>query len=304
MNASQAEMQSSLAQLDQALYNHKQWYDAIIRTLVCRLPSEPRDLDPNAHRLCLFGHWYYHDASEKLRAHPGFVAIESEHRHMHQRASVLLQTLDTRLTVLPADFDAFAHTLERLQLQVHTLKQEMESALYNLDELTGANNRIGMLTRLREQQELVRRNVQACCIVMMDIDHFKNVNDTYGHLTGDRVLAMSARYLMRHLRPYDKLFRYGGEEFLLCLPDTDQATGHEMVERLRQGLATHPAAFDGQDPIQVTMSFGVTQLTANESVEQSIAHADEAMYAAKKAGRNCTRTWDPSMQNMGRSPAA
>jgi diguanylate cyclase (GGDEF)-like protein len=100
---------------------------------------------------------------------------------------------------------------------------------------------------------------------------------------------------MAHLRPYDKLFRYGGEEFLLSMPNTDATTGYEVVERVRQGLATMPILYDGKATLQITMSFGIALLDPDVSVEQSVDRADKAMYAAKAAGRNCTRIWDPSM---------
>ena len=94
-----------------------------------------------------------------------------------------------------------------------------------------------MLTKWREQHELVRRKLESCVIVMMDIDRFKLVNDRYGHLVGDRALAEFARHVMQRTRPFDRLFRYGGEEFLLCVPHTDINTAHNMIERIRTELA-------------------------------------------------------------------
>ncbi len=295
INVEQNEAQAILAQLDQAIYNHGQWFDSITRTLMCRLPHDNRDVADDAHRQCRLGQWYYGAAPDALRAHPGFIAIEGEHREMHQLAAKLLQMAASGSAISPLDFDSFVNTLERLRLQLYTLKRELEEALYNLDSLTGANNRIGMLTKLREQQELVKRQVQACCIAMMDVGRFKAVNDTYGHVAGDRALAASTRYVMAHLRPYDKLFRYGGEEFLACMQNTDMATGYEVMERLRQGLAATPIEYGGGATLQITMSFGIALLDPDVSVEQSIERADKAMYAAKAAGRNCTRIWDPSM---------
>lgn len=291
----QNEIQAILSQLDQAIYNHGQWFDSITRTLVCRLPHDQRDVAKKAHRQCRLGQWYYSAAPDKLRGSPSFIALEEEHKNMHQLAAKLLQMSASGTTISPFDFDNFANSLERLRLQIYTLKRELEDALYNLDSLTGANSRIGMLTRLREQLELVRRHVQPCYIAMMDIDHFKAVNDKHGHVVGDRVLTASAHYVMEHIRPYDTLFRYGGEEFLLCMQNTDATVGYELVERLRQGLAAIPIEYGGGGALQITVSFGVTLLDPDVSVEHSIDRADKAMYAAKVAGRNSTRIWDPSM---------
>jgi diguanylate cyclase (GGDEF)-like protein len=287
-------MHAALAQLEQAINSHGQWFEAITRSLICRLPYDRRDVAADAHRQCLLGQWYY-AVSGDLRSHPGFIAIEGEHQYMHQMAAKLLQTAASGATIAPLDFDSFANSLQRLRLQIYTLKRELEDALYNLDTLTGANSRIGMLTKLREQLELVKRNVQSCCIAMLDVDHFKAVNDAHGHMAGDKVLAAAARYVMEHIRPYDRLFRYGGEEFLLCMPSTDVATGYEVVERVREGLAATPIDHGGMDPVRVSMSFGLTLLDPDVSVEQSIERSDKAMYAAKSAGRNCVRIWDPSM---------
>lgn len=291
----QNEMQAVLLQLDQAIYNHAQWYNSISRTLICGLPYDRRDVAKDAHRQCPLGQWYYSADPDKLRDHPGFIAMENEHENMHRLAAILLQLAASGAVISALDFDGFMNALERLRLQILSLKRELEDSFYNLDPLTGANNRIGMLTRLREQQAMVKRKVQSCCIAMMDIDHFKAVNDTYGHMAGDRILATSVHYVMEHFRPYDNLFRYGGEEFLVCMQNTNAAVGYEAVERVRQGLAATPLDYGGEHPIRITMSFGLTLLDPDVSVEQTIDRADKAMYAAKAAGRNCTRIWDPSM---------
>ena len=140
---------------------------------------------------------------------------------MHQVAARLFFEQESEGKVAAHDYEQFDNLRDRLVLQMESLQREMENLLLTQDPLTGAFNRIDIFTRLREQQALVQRGVQACCIAMIDLDHFKAVNDTYGHIMGDKALQAVAQYLISHLRPYDRLFRYGGEEFLLCLPDTD-----------------------------------------------------------------------------------
>jgi diguanylate cyclase (GGDEF)-like protein len=154
-----------------------------------------------------------------------------------------------------------------------------------------------MLTKLREYHELARRGIQYTCLVMIDLDHFKHINDSYGHQTGDRVLTECVGHLLHHIRIYDKVFRYGGEEFLLVMPATDIATAYQITERLRQGIAAITIQGPQDERISVTASFGLTLLDPDVVVEQSIDRADGAMYAAKSAGRNCTRVWELSMDN-------
>jgi diguanylate cyclase len=289
------EVQAIIRQLDQALYNHMQWHGTLNRTLICRLPYDERDVVEDAHRRCLFGQWYYNQAPQRLRDHPAFVAMEAEHRRMHELAARLLHVAAADTPLTGFDYDAFANSLERLRLQIQTLKRELEDALYNRDALTGANARIGMLTRLREQQELVKRGVHSCAIAMMDLDHFKDINDRLGHSAGDQVLAAAVGCVVNSIRPYDSVFRYGGEEFLICAPNADLTSGHTLAERLRQRLAATAIKVVGKEVVHVTASFGLTLLAPDIPVEESVDRADKAMYAAKSAGRNCTRAWESGM---------
>jgi len=289
------ELQTVLLQLDQAIYNHEQWSKGLDRTLICKSHCDQRDVSPEAHRQCQFGQWYYTHAPAKLQQLPAFVAIEAEHARMHQLATRLLMAVAVGKTISPYEYDNFAQTLERLRLQLHSLKRELNDQLYNRDPLTGVNTRIGLLTELREQHELVKRRVQPCGLVMMDLDLFKAVNDGHGHPAGDQVLVETAVFLMEHLRTYDKVFRYGGEEFLICLPNMDAAVSVGVAERLRNELAQNAFSLADGANIQVTASFGVAELDPNLPVEATLDRADKALYAAKGAGRNCARAWDPAM---------
>jgi diguanylate cyclase (GGDEF)-like protein len=287
-------MQSMLDQLEQAIRNHLEWHEQLARILVCHLPFAPATTAPDAHRQCAFGRWYYNSTSKALRSHPAFIAIEGQHREMHELASALLRESATTGATTANSYDQFVRRMATFRLELETLKREMETAIGNLDPLTGANNRIGMLAWLRVQHEMARRGVVSSCLAMIDIDHFKRVNDSYGHMTGDSVLANVSGYLMAHVRPYDKLYRYGGEEFLLCLQGVDLAASHTLVDRLRQGLAETPLELD-RGPIRCNISCGVATLAADCPVEMSIERADQALYVAKSSGRNCTRAWDPAL---------
>ena len=169
--------------------------------------------------------------------------------------------------------------------------------MFNHDALTGAITRYGILPTLREQQELVKRHAQLCYVAMMDLDNFKAINDLHGHAAGDKVLAESVRYLIKHLRPYDKVFRYGGEEFLLCMPYTELTAGLDRVKELNAGIAALEIDIGEKEPIHVEASFGLALLDPDVPVEKSIDRADKALYAAKAAGRNCVVIWDSSMMD-------
>ena len=123
--------------------------------------------------------------------------------------------------------------------------------------------------------------------MMIDLDHFKEINDRHGHAAGDVVLSLTAQCLQARVRPYDRVYRYGGEEFLVSMPQVTVDAAVDAAERLRAAVAAqqiHAAA--GGAALQVTASFGVAALEAAAPVEASIDRADKALYQAKSAGRN------------------
>lgn len=288
------DLRKALGELDQALFNHEQWYEAMNRTLICGLAADQRDIDHDSFRKCRFGQWLYGSGEAKLARHPGFAEIVAAHMRMHQAAKELLLSSMRREPISIEDYERFVNALKQMRLEIYTTRHELEDVLYNVDPLTGAASRIAMLTKLRERQAMVQREMHACCLAMMDVDSFKQVNDVYGHAAGDRVLAGVAKQVKVHLRPYDLFFRYGGEEFLICGTNMDLQTGYDTMDRLREQIAN--LRFEnGAGSVSVTASFGLTLLDPDVTVEQSIQRADKALYAAKIAGRNRVVVWDPSM---------
>jgi diguanylate cyclase (GGDEF)-like protein len=131
-----------------------------------------------------------------------------------------------------------------------------------------------------------RRHHSALTLGMIDLDHFKRVNDTYGHEFGDRVLQFTAEILQRPLRHSDILGRFGGEEFILSLPDTDIAQAQAVAERMRLSLEQDALVKDGT-AVTVTATFALTQVRAEDAdIQECIRRADHALYEGKRAGRN------------------
>lgn len=285
------ELQASINQLEQAIYNHQTWYNVLIRTLICRLAPDDHDIDPMSHHHCRFGQWYYsNQVPNKISEHPGFIAIGHEHERMHQLCTQLLNE-NIQDNISPIDYDKFANALESMRLEIFALRKELEETLYNHDSLTGAITRLSMLPILREQQELIRRQKSECCLAMLDIDLFKEVNDKYGHIAGDQILTQLVAFCLKNVRTYDKIFRYGGEEFVFALPHTDLSVGRDMMERLRAQISSLKFSLGSQKAINITVSIGLSMLDPMEPIETSIDRADKALYHAKSEGRNCIRIW-------------
>jgi diguanylate cyclase len=157
--------------------------------------------------------------------------------------------------------------------------------LAELDELTGAFNRRCIMRTLEEEIARSSRNGQPCSIALIDLDWFKRINDGYGHPTGDEVLRTFAITMFANIRTIDRFGRYGGEEFLLVLPNTQAESAARLLDRLRAIVADLDwSAFSAG--MRVTLSAGVATLRADEHSDSLLARADKALYASKAQGRN------------------
>jgi diguanylate cyclase (GGDEF)-like protein len=155
------------------------------------------------------------------------------------------------------------------------------------DPLTGLANRRTILEALGVELERCRRSSAPCAVVFADLDHFKHVNDQYGHAAGDAVLSEIAHAMRASLRPYDLVGRYGGEEFVFVLPECEAAGAAAFAERLRQAISTLPVTV-GPARLHVTCSLGVAAQDADSgwNVDRLLSAADGALYRAKKEGRD------------------
>jgi len=171
-----------------------------------------------------------------------------------------------------------------LQSALIAAKEEVET-LSKVDPLTGIWNRRAFLAELAAEMSRASRGGDRLGLSLLDIDHFKNVNDTYGHLTGDAVLRECVERITASVRPYDSVGRFGGEEFLVLLPGTGEDEVVIVGERIRHAIAQSP--FDvGDEHIEVTVSQGVAIWDGKASVDDLIGSADTALYHAKDSGRN------------------
>ncbi len=157
-----------------------------------------------------------------------------------------------------------------------------------IDPLTELANRRAFDERLRQEWERAIRYSARLSLIMADIDHFKSVNDQHGHSAGDDVLRQVAHRLSKELRTSDMLFRYGGEEFAVVLPETVSASALDVADRLRTGVCGEPVQV-GTKTLTVTVSLGVADSEGASCADLLIHAADESLYQAKSAGRNCVR---------------
>lgn len=190
--------------------------------------------------------------------------------------------------------------------QLHDAKQALEAANRELqqalererimaqtDELTGVNNRRHFLELAARDFAFAQRYRLPISILMIDVDHFKQVNDSWGHQIGDEILESVARIAGHHLRDADVIGRYGGEEFIVLLPESSARQAMIVAERIREGIAAH-GIDTGKGTVKVTISAGIADALSEDTLDWLIRRADQALYEAKEAGRNRAMMYRPS----------
>ena len=172
----------------------------------------------------------------------------------------------------------------------NALKYEAALQEARTDPLTQLLNRSTMEQSLCRELGLARRHGEAFCVVSMDLDNFKTVNDAFGHAAGDEVLSDLAKLLRRCARESDLIYRTGGDEFLIALSHTSLVGARLLAERLRRAVDRHEFHYNGEE-LPVYVSIGVTALGDGDTVDSVLQRADEALYEAKRAGRNQVAFW-------------
>lgn len=191
------------------------------------------------------------------------------------RLTARYQDLLQKVSQMEKEADLVKHRIEEEQLKART------------DPLTGLPNRYAYDRHILNELERWERYQTVFTLCVADLDLFKQVNDEYGHLAGDKVLRLMARILQQNLRNIDLVTRFGGEEFVIIMPSTDGASAVTAIEKVRKVIETSPFNFQSK-PVRITMSFGVTEVQPGDTPESMFSRADKMLYLAKDTGRNKT----------------
>ncbi|SFS25923.1 GGDEF domain-containing protein [Pseudomonas sp. NFACC42-2] len=197
------------------------------------------------------------------------------------------QQRDQREQEVAARLKGLAERVANMEQEAQGYREHLEVQRQKalVDPLTGLPNRAAWSERLDHEVNAWHQRGNSLSLAMLDLDHFKRINDGYGHLAGDKVLKIIANVLRKRLRPNDFIARFGGEEFVLLMPDSSLSDALAVGEVLRAAIAACPFHFKGE-PVTITVSMGVAQLQPSERSELALKRADEALYRAKAAGRN------------------
>ncbi|MEW6266502.1 MAG: GGDEF domain-containing protein [Thermodesulfobacteriota bacterium] len=244
------------------------------------------------------------DISKKIKEAGGDIAAKGGHIETYARklsGDVSLDDIREIVKGIVVETKAILNSGEVLKEKLLTTDREMDRLREELlivrekatiDALTGLVNRSVFQETLGKMAEKAVKDNRNLCLVLADIDHFKKINDTHGHLVGDTVLKKSAEMIKNLIKGRDLAARYGGEEFVLLLPDTSLEGGRRVAEEIRSHFETKRwKQRDSGEPIGViTLSLGVAEFRPGEPLETLIKRADEALYCSKKEGRNRVTT--------------
>jgi len=194
-----------------------------------------------------------------------------------------LRLLSSFLTVT---FLSALYEYSREQSYKHTLRLSKKyQQLAHLDSLTKLSNRRDALYILQREQARMLRNKEPLSIILCDVDHFKKINDKYGHNAGDAVLVDLGKIFTLNIREQDCIARWGGEEFIFILPQTLAENANQLAEKIQETLQTHLVNYE-DDKIKITISMGIVEFNEDQSIDEVINNADKFLYQAKNAGRN------------------
>lgn len=272
--------------LEKADENHRLWLRDLHTSAVCGHPFSKDVFSEHAHCECKFGQWYYGNGLAVLHSRPDYQELDGLHRRMHDSAREMAITLISGEDLAVATYHEFVDRQQQFSEKLLQLRDKLREHQFSFDSLTGVMTRGPFMQALEGEVARILREDATACIALLDIDHFKRINDEHGHLVGDQVLQIMGQYLVRHLRPYDSVCRYGGEEFMLCLPHTPREEAVAVMDRIRDQMRDLTGPAEGQLAFPVTASVGIAEMDVNLSLEANIDRADRALYAAKSAGRN------------------
>ena len=285
-----SELVNRLHELDQALADQARWYARINRQLICDETPAADDLAEDAHDRCLFSKWFKGAGQLHFGKEPCYSAIDMVHESMHGIARHLLLQRKAGEAIAAADYDALVAVAARFRQLLRRLDLELTERLGAVDKLTGVWNRQAVHLRLAEETERVQRSGQSCSLCFIDLDRFGEVNERLGAKAGDLLIQAVVAFFKARLRGYDTLFRMGGEEFLICLPDTDLDAAALLINRLREELAAQAFKSDGATE-KLTASFGLVALEPIFFVDETLERVERAQMIASQQGGNQVCVW-------------
>ncbi len=282
------EIDRLITELDAAVEGVMDWTRRILRFAVLRASPEEDVLASKAHTLCQFWHWYsnnkaYFNAIDALATEH----VERSHQAMHDAIRSICTDILAGLPGKHSDLLAFEQSQSELLGLLARFKTSILSNAARHDPLTGLPLRYGIEGDFALQQKDAQRNQNLLYVALIDVDHFKRINDSYGHPVGDRVLRHLAETMNRNLRSNEPIYRFGGEEFLWLMQCKSAEEAGRSAHRLLTTIRTTPVPIVKNQSVTLTVTLGMAQVGEHEELASALERADVALYKGKETGRDC-----------------
>lgn len=294
MNRKFKEIDDTVRSLNQSTDAHFRWLVKILRFIDSRNIDLPEISSDEAHLHCEFGHWLNTRLLEEREDTNFLLDINKKHIRVHQACRNLISAIEQQrqtndvFTLFEKSLLAFTEALTHYKVHLLQLRT-------SYDALTG----LPLRRILDESFASMNKELGAdgLYLLLLDIDHFKKVNDNYGHLNGDIVLRSLALNISNNIRRSESMYRYGGEEFIVVLHASNDQDAVAIAERLRRDIA-RLETIAGEHLIRVTFTGGLTRIHEGESLREVLERADIALYTGKKSGRNCSQLINRELQTQ------
>ena len=294
MNRKFKEIDETVRSLNQSTDAHFRWLVKILRFIDSRNVDLPEISSDEAHLHCEFGHWLNTRLLEEREDTNFLLDINKKHIRVHQACRNLISAIEQQRQANDV-FNLFEESLLAFTEALTHYKVHLLQLRTSYDALTG----LPLRRILDESFASMNKELGAdgLYLLLLDIDHFKKVNDNYGHLNGDIVLRSLALNISKNIRRSESMYRYGGEEFIVVLHASNDQDAVAIAERLRRDIA-RLETIAGEHLIRVTFTGGLTRIHEGESLREVLERADIALYTGKKSGRNCSQLINRQLQTQ------
>jgi len=288
------EIDETVRSLNQSTDAHFRWLVKILRFIDSRNIDLPEISSDEAHLHCEFGHWLNTRLLEEREDTNFLLDINKKHIRVHQACRNLISAIEQQRQANDV-FNLFEESLLAFTEALTHYKVHLLQLRTSYDALTG----LPLRRILDESFASMNKELGAdgLYLLLLDIDHFKKVNDNYGHLNGDIVLRSLALNISNNIRRSESMYRYGGEEFIVVLHASNDQDAVAIAERLRRDIA-RLETIAGEHLIRVTFTGGLTRIHEGESLREVLERADIALYTGKKSGRNCSQLINRQLQTQ------
>jgi diguanylate cyclase (GGDEF)-like protein len=288
------EIDETVRSLNQSTDAHFRWLVKILRFIDSRNVDLPEISSDEAHLHCEFGHWLNTRLLEEREDTNFLLDINKKHIRVHQACRNLISAIEQQRQANDV-FNLFEESLLAFTEALTHYKVHLLQLRTSYDALTG----LPLRRILDESFASMNKELGAdgLYLLLLDIDHFKKVNDNYGHLNGDIVLRSLALNISNNIRRSESMYRYGGEEFIVVLHASNDQDAVAIAERLRRDIA-RLETIAGEHLIRVTFTGGLTRIHKGESLREVLERADIALYTGKKSGRNCSQLINRQLQTQ------